>query len=107
MPNRQIIDELFVAFYRHGHRRYGEAVTQMDHMLQSATFAEQAGSKPSRHRRQAGSKPDRQRKNVMREYPMFRMHRRKYRIIERINSADAGRGFPPKKLRVVFRWELQ
>ena len=47
MPNRQIIDELFVAFYRHGHRRYGEAVTQMDHMLQSATFAEQAGSKPS------------------------------------------------------------
>ena len=38
---------------------------------------------------------------------MCRMHRRKYRIIERINSADAGRGFPPKKVRVVFRFELQ
>jgi [1-hydroxy-2-(trimethylamino)ethyl]phosphonate dioxygenase len=42
-----IIDDIFTAFRTHGHRSYGEAVTQMEHMLQSATFAEQQGSRPT------------------------------------------------------------
>jgi phosphonate degradation associated HDIG domain protein len=46
MSNTQIIDEIFAAFRERGHRSYGEAVTQTEHMLQSATFAEQHGSHP-------------------------------------------------------------
>ena len=42
-----IIDEIFAAFAERGHRSYGEAVTEQEHMLQSATFAEQRGCKPT------------------------------------------------------------
>ena len=36
--------------------------------------------------------------------PKFRMRRRRYRVIERNNSADAGLGFARNKVRVVFRF---
>ena len=39
----------------------------------------------------------------MREWPKFRRRRRRYRFIERTNSPDAGLGFAPNKVRVVFR----
>lgn len=47
MTKTSIIDEIFAAFQLRGHRSYGEAVTEMEHMLQSATFAEQQGCKPT------------------------------------------------------------
>jgi [1-hydroxy-2-(trimethylamino)ethyl]phosphonate dioxygenase len=43
----EIIDQIFTAFHTHGHRSYGEAVTELEHMLQSATFAEQQGASPT------------------------------------------------------------
>lgn len=47
MSQTSIIDQLFATYHARGHRSYGEAVTEMEHMLQSATFAEQQGCKPS------------------------------------------------------------
>jgi [1-hydroxy-2-(trimethylamino)ethyl]phosphonate dioxygenase len=47
MNNNPIIDQIFVAFRERGHRSYGEAVTEAEHMLQSATFAEQSGCDPT------------------------------------------------------------
>lgn len=47
MNNSPIIDQIFTAFRERGQRSYGEAVTQAEHMLQSATFAEQAGCEPT------------------------------------------------------------
>ena len=39
--------ETIVATYReHGHRQYGESVTELQHALQSATFARAAGEPP-------------------------------------------------------------
>ena len=32
------------------------------------------------------------------------MRRRRYRVIERTNNVDAGRGFAQNKVRVVFRF---
>lgn len=47
MTDNSIIDHIFAAFRERGHRSYGEAVTESEHMLQSATFAEQAGCEPA------------------------------------------------------------
>lgn len=41
-----IIDSIFQTFYEHGHRSYGERISLLEHMLQSATFAERAGESP-------------------------------------------------------------
>ncbi len=38
-----IIDTIFAQFARNGHRAYGESVTELQHALQSATFAEKDG----------------------------------------------------------------
>jgi phosphonate degradation associated HDIG domain protein len=45
MSNTTVIDEIFAAFARQGHQSYGERVTQQQHGLQAATFAEQQGAK--------------------------------------------------------------
>jgi phosphonate degradation associated HDIG domain protein len=37
----ELIDEMFAMFERYGDRHYGEDVTQREHMLQSAWFAQQ------------------------------------------------------------------
>jgi len=47
MIQTNIIDDIFSAFRRRGHIRYGEEVTQMEHMLQTAYFAEQHGASPT------------------------------------------------------------
>jgi len=39
----QIIDQVFARFSAHGHRSYGESVTELEHALQSATFAQRDG----------------------------------------------------------------
>lgn len=47
MDQNNIIDEIFAAFRTSGHQTYGERVTQLQHSLQSAYFAEQQGAKPT------------------------------------------------------------
>lgn len=42
-----ILDEIFEAFRQYGNRTYGENVTQQEHMLQSAYFAEQDNASPT------------------------------------------------------------
>ncbi len=42
----QSIDDIFASFDAHGHRHYGESVTELQHALQCATFAQQAGEPP-------------------------------------------------------------
>jgi len=42
-----IIDEIFENFRLRGHQTYGERVTMLEHMLQTAYFAEQNGAKPT------------------------------------------------------------
>jgi phosphonate degradation associated HDIG domain protein len=46
MTNAEIITDVFRVFSEHGHKMYGEAVTELQHALQCATFAERAGEKP-------------------------------------------------------------
>lgn len=41
-----VVDDLFRLFLERGHRRYGESVTELQHALQAATFAEQFGEPP-------------------------------------------------------------
>jgi phosphonate degradation associated HDIG domain protein len=46
MDTQQVIDDVFKRFHEHGHRQYGESVTETEHALQCATFAHQAGETP-------------------------------------------------------------
>ena len=46
MMNATIITEVFRVFNDYGHKMYGEAVTELQHALQCATFAERAGESP-------------------------------------------------------------
>lgn len=41
-----IVDEIFSVFGERGHRAYGEDVTELQHALQCATFAQQQGESP-------------------------------------------------------------
>ncbi len=43
MNATQVIDEIFAVFKDKGHRSYGENVTELEHALQSATFAQNEG----------------------------------------------------------------
>lgn len=38
-----VVDEIFAVFREKGHRSYGENVTELEHALQSATFAQRQG----------------------------------------------------------------
>ncbi len=40
------LDDVMRTYSEFGHRKYGESVTELQHALQCATFAEQAGEKP-------------------------------------------------------------
>jgi phosphonate degradation associated HDIG domain protein len=40
------LDAVLATYREHGHRLYGEEVTELEHALQCATFAEQAGEPP-------------------------------------------------------------
>jgi [1-hydroxy-2-(trimethylamino)ethyl]phosphonate dioxygenase len=40
------VDQVLDRFREHGHRMYGEQVTELEHALQCATFAERAGEPP-------------------------------------------------------------
>lgn len=42
----EIVTHIFQVFGAKGHRSYGEDVTELQHALQSATFAQQAGEPP-------------------------------------------------------------
>jgi phosphonate degradation associated HDIG domain protein len=44
---REVVDEIFRQFAAHGHRAYGEDVTEQQHALQCATFAQQQGEEPA------------------------------------------------------------
>ena len=41
---RTVLDDIRDAFARRGHEGYGEGVSQMDHALQCAAFAERDGA---------------------------------------------------------------
>jgi phosphonate degradation associated HDIG domain protein len=41
--NPRSLDDVLTTYREHGHRHYGEDVTELQHALQCATFAEQAG----------------------------------------------------------------
>ena len=43
MNAARVIDEIFTVFREKGHRNYGENVTELEHALQSATFAQRQG----------------------------------------------------------------
>lgn len=43
---QQIVNDIYRVFEAHGHRSYGEEVTELQHALQCATFAQQAGETP-------------------------------------------------------------
>lgn len=40
------LEDVLNTYREHGHRAYGESVTELQHALQSATFAQQAGEPP-------------------------------------------------------------
>jgi phosphonate degradation associated HDIG domain protein len=42
----QSLNDVLATYRDHGHLQYGEAVTELQHALQCATFAEQAGETP-------------------------------------------------------------
>jgi len=42
----QSLDDVLASYREHGHRHYGEDVTELQHALQCATFAQQAGEPP-------------------------------------------------------------
>jgi phosphonate degradation associated HDIG domain protein len=46
MASSAVVDELFRVFNERGHRSYGEAVTELMHALQCATFAHERGESP-------------------------------------------------------------
>ena len=43
-PSEYIVDEIRAAFAKRGHEGYGEGVSQLEHALQCAVFAERAGA---------------------------------------------------------------
>ena len=43
-PSENIVDEIRAAFAKRGHEGYGEGVSQLEHALQCAVFAERAGA---------------------------------------------------------------
>jgi phosphonate degradation associated HDIG domain protein len=43
MNQPQSLDDVLATYREHGHRHYGEDVTELQHALQCATFAQQAG----------------------------------------------------------------
>jgi [1-hydroxy-2-(trimethylamino)ethyl]phosphonate dioxygenase len=43
MNAARVVDEIFTVFREKGHRNYGENVTELEHALQSATFAQRQG----------------------------------------------------------------
>ena len=43
MTASQIVNEVLARYETHGHRRYGENVTELQHALQCAMFAQRAG----------------------------------------------------------------
>jgi phosphonate degradation associated HDIG domain protein len=43
-PSETIVDEIRAAFAKRGHEGYGEGVSQLEHALQCAVFAERAGA---------------------------------------------------------------
>ena len=47
MTPAAIVEEILRTFRERGHRSYGERVTEQQHALQCATFAEQAGEPPA------------------------------------------------------------
>lgn len=46
MSPKQVIDDVFQLFREKGHRQYGESITETQHALQCATFAQRAGEDP-------------------------------------------------------------
>lgn len=44
--NPKSLDDVLATYREHGHRHYGEDVTELQHALQCATFAQQAGEPP-------------------------------------------------------------
>jgi hypothetical protein len=44
--NPQSLDDVLASYREHGQRHYGEDVTELQHALQCATFAQQAGEPP-------------------------------------------------------------
>jgi phosphonate degradation associated HDIG domain protein len=40
------LDDVLATYHAHGHRHYGESVTELQHALQAATFAQQADEPP-------------------------------------------------------------
>ncbi len=46
MKPPQTLDDVLALFRERGHRHYGEDVTELQHALQCATFAQQAGEPP-------------------------------------------------------------
>lgn len=46
MKPPQSLDDVIALYRERGHRHYGEAVTELQHALQCATFAQQAGEDP-------------------------------------------------------------
>lgn len=47
MSSRSIVDQVFDVYRRRGDRSYGEHVTELQHALQTATFAQQFGADDS------------------------------------------------------------
>lgn len=45
--NPTTLDDVLQTYREHGHRHYGEDVTELQHALQCATFAQQAGEPPT------------------------------------------------------------
>ena len=43
MDRAEVVSQIFEIFQKRGHRSYGEHVTELQHALQCATFAEEAG----------------------------------------------------------------
>ncbi|MBW4467899.1 MAG: HD domain-containing protein [Pegethrix bostrychoides GSE-TBD4-15B] len=41
MTTRDCLQSIFATYQKHGHRQYGETVTELQHALQTATFARQ------------------------------------------------------------------
>ncbi len=46
MDRSEVVSRIFEVFHTRGHRSYGEHVTELEHALQCATFAEEAGDRP-------------------------------------------------------------
>jgi phosphonate degradation associated HDIG domain protein len=47
MSPQEVVAEIIAVYRERGHRNYGENVTELQHALQCATFAQQAGETPA------------------------------------------------------------